>query len=234
MALGVRHARLSADGHGRERDSPYHFCACIGTEIRPRLASDACPNGGGHPMSQSCAELPHAAELGAFVGNSKPDWSRLPGIHRQPKEMFGYGNIETSSRVESCSDGYRLVDRDRAYESTAAEFSHVDDVERFIAIRDGSQRSSGPWFPGRATAPDAVTLQADGGGTYVFSWGHDDVHIVRAFGIPAASAAYRLAWVRALPLEQVIDIVSAPWPMEWLAAHGMHTQCRLGTPDAQE
>ncbi|MBT1678081.1 hypothetical protein [Curtobacterium aurantiacum] len=170
-------------------------------------------------MSQSRSQLPHAAELGAFVGNSGPDWSGLPGIRRHAKVMFEYGNIETSSRVESCSDGCRLVDRDRAHESTAAEFSHVDDVERFIAIRDGSQRSSGLWFPGRATAPDAVTLQSDAG-TYVFSWGHDDEHIVRTFGIPVASAAYRLAWVRALTLKQVIDVVSAPGPMERLAAHG--------------
>lgn len=173
-------------------------------------------------MSQSCAELPHAAELGAFVGNFGPDWSGLPGIRRQPEVMFEYGNIETSSRVESCLDGYRLVDRDRGHESTAAEFSHVDDVERFIAIRDGSQRSSRLWFPGRATAPDAVTLQSDGG-TYVFSWGRDDEHIVRAFGIPGASAACRLAWVRTLPLEQVIDIASAPAPMERLAVHGIRT-----------
>lgn len=173
-------------------------------------------------MSQPSADLPHAAELGAFVGNSGPDWSGLPGIRRQPKVMFEYGNIETSSRVESCADGYRLVDRDRAHESTVAEFSHTDDVERFIAIRDGSRRSSGLWFPGRATAPDAVTLQSDGG-TYVFSWGHGDEHIVRAFGIPEASTAYRLAWVRALPLEQVMDVVSASSPMERLAVHGILT-----------
>ncbi|UXN25440.1 hypothetical protein N8D74_00670 [Curtobacterium flaccumfaciens] len=173
-------------------------------------------------MTPSPADIPHAAQLGAFVGNSGPDWSGLPGILRQPEVIFEYGNTETSSRVESCTKGYRLVDRDRAHESTAAEFSHIDDVERFIAIRDGSNRSSGLWFPGRATAPEAVTLQSDDG-TYVFSWGHGDEHIVRAFGIPAASAAYRLAWVRALPLEQVIDVVSASSPMERLAAHGIRT-----------
>lgn len=122
-------------------------------------------------MSQWSADLPHAAELGAFVGNSGPVWSGPPGIRRQPQVMFENGNIETFSRVESCSDGYRLIDRDRSHESTAAKFSHVDDVERFIAIRDGSRRSSGLWFPGRATAPDAVTLQSDGG-TSVFSGGN--------------------------------------------------------------
>lgn len=176
----------------------------------PRLAPNTRSKGNGNLMSQSFTDLPHAAELGAFVGNSGPDWSALPGIRRQPN-IFEYGNIETLSRFESCSDGYRLVDRDRVHESTAAEFSHVDDVERFIAIRDGSRRSAGVWFPGRATASDAVTLQSDGG-TSVFPWGNGHDHIVRAFGIPEASAAYRLAWGRALPLEQVIDVVSAGAP----------------------
>lgn len=70
-APGVRRAWLSEDGDAGERDS--HHCAWPGTEIRPRLASDACPKGGGHSTSQSRAELPHAAELGRFVGNSGPD-----------------------------------------------------------------------------------------------------------------------------------------------------------------
>ncbi|MBA8991739.1 hypothetical protein FHW23_003017 [Curtobacterium pusillum] len=172
-------------------------------------------------MNDAIVSLPHAAELGAFVGNVPPHWSSLPHLDRGTGVIFEYGDIETSSRLESSGAGYVLVDRDRAHEEKAAEFTHLEDAERFVAIRGGRNRSAGRWFQDRATAPDDVDVRAEGG-AYSFSWvdGAEE-HEVRAFGVPEASTAYRLCWVRTLPFEQVIDVVTAQTPMDRLREHGL-------------
>lgn len=170
-------------------------------------------------MTPSTTALPNEAELGQIVGNSAPDFAGLPGITRQGNTVFEYGNIETSSRVERVGEQYVLVDRDRAREFTAAEFSHPDDVERFVVIRDARGRSSGRWFPDRATVPSGVRVEVEDG-VYSFSWTDRGAeHSLRAFGVPNASAAYRLCWVRSRPLEQVIDAVTSSSPMHWLREH---------------
>ncbi|PCN49236.1 hypothetical protein Csp2054_03380 [Curtobacterium sp. 'Ferrero'] len=135
--------------------------------------------------------------------------------------IFEYGDIETSSRIERSEARYVLVDRDRAREEKGAEFTHLEDAERFIAIRGGRNRSAGRWFQDRATAPDDVEVRTEGG-AYSFSWvdGADE-HAVWAYGVPQASAAYRLCWVRTLPFDQVMDVVTAQSPMDRLREHGL-------------
>ena len=164
--------------------------------------------------------LPHEAALGAFVGNELSNPSTLMGLGRSAGVFFEYGDIETSHRIERCDGGFVVVDRDRAREHRAAQFSHVDDAERFVAIRDGLGRSAGPWFGGRATAPDdvQVTVVRE---TWTFSWrDRSDEHVVRAFGVPEASAAYRLCRVRALAFERVMEVVISPSPMRQLRELG--------------
>lgn len=160
--------------------------------------------------------MPHEAELGAFLGNPPSSPSGLPGLARPDGVLFEYGDIETSSRLQRDGERYVVMDRDRAREHRAAEFSHLEDAERFLAIRDGRGRTPGKWFEGRATAPDDVEVTA-GDGAYAFSWleGSEE-HLVRAFGVPEASTAYRMCWVRALPFAQVIEVVSSPDPLALL------------------
>jgi hypothetical protein len=189
------------------------------------------PTGTGRaPQRLTRMELSGVA-LGAIVGNTVEAPWHLLGIRLGENVLFEYGNLETSSRIEHSDDGYVLVDRDRAHESLAAEFSHIADVERYVAIRDAEQRSFGGWFTNRATLPDEVHADEDRDrSVFAFSWTLDgDEHRVRAFGIVQASTARRLTWVRTLSLEQLMEVVTAPSPLEWLAARGVRTD-RSGPP----
>lgn len=160
--------------------------------------------------------IPHEAELGAFLGAHVSSPAGLPGLACADGVLFEYGDIETSSRLQRDGERYVVIDRDRAREQRAAEFSHLEDAERFLAIRDGRGRTPGKWSAGRAIAPDDVEVTS-GDGAHEFSWleGSEE-HVVRAFGVPEASTAYRLCWVRALPFARVFEVVSSPGPLALL------------------
>ncbi len=90
--------------------------------------------------------IPHEAELGAFLGAHVSSPAGLPGLACADGVLFEYGDIETSSRLQRDGERYVVIDRDRAREQRAAEFSHLEDAERFLAIRDGRgvRRGNGP------------------------------------------------------------------------------------------
>ncbi|MBT1676135.1 hypothetical protein [Curtobacterium aurantiacum] len=163
-------------------------------------------------IDQTGLQRADADLLGAFVGNESPDLSSIPGIKRDDRIVFEYGTPETAFRITVDGSGYKFEIRDKGSIWSLAWFSCLVDAERYVLVREGEVRNDAPWFDGKATTPAGVDLIEENSDREL-RWHIDGVeHIVRTLSDIEWSLVYRLAWVRARSLAEVIEIVSGSSP----------------------
>lgn len=161
--------------------------------------------------------------LGDFVGNEPPDLSSAPGVRRGNSVLFEYGTLETTFRIAVTGSGFAFETRDRGSSWALAEFSRLDDAERFVLLWEGARRDPAVWFDALATVPDGVVVLEDYPGK-VLRWDNGGVdHVARALSDEASTLVCQLAWVRSRSLPEVLAVVDSVDPgrrvsSEWLAS----------------
>lgn len=158
-------------------------------------------------LAQEDAEL-----LGEFVGNEPPDLSSAPGVRRGRSVLFEYGTLETTFRIAVTGSGFAFGTRDRGSSWALAEFSRLDDAERFVLLWEGARRKPALWFDGQTTVPDGVVVLEDHPGK-VLRWdnGGED-HVARALSDASSTLVCQLAWVRTRSLREVLAVVDSVDP----------------------
>ena len=161
--------------------------------------------------------------LGDFVGNEPPDLSSAPGVRRGNSVLFEYGTLETTFRIAVTGSGFAFETRDRGSSWALAEFSRLDDAERFVLLWEGARRNPAVWFDGLATVPDGVVVLEDHPGK-VLRWdAGGEEHVARALSDESSTLVCQLAWVRSRSLPEVLAVVDSVDPgrrvsSEWLAS----------------
>ncbi|MCL9665144.1 hypothetical protein L2091_07865 [Curtobacterium albidum] len=146
------------------------------------------------------------------MGNEPPDLSSAPGVRRGRSVLFEYGTLETTFRIAVTGSGFAFQTRDRGSSWALAEFSRLDDAERFVLLWEGARRSSASWFDGLTTVPDGVVVLEDRPGK-VLRWdnGGED-HVARALSDASSTLVGHLAWVRTRSLPEVLALVDSVDP----------------------
>lgn len=152
--------------------------------------------------------------LGRFVGNQPDHPPSIPGIRRDSMTIFEFGDLETSFSIRRHDDGFALMRTDRGVDWTLVEFTHLDDAARYFVVREGRSRNPARWFAAGAAAPEGVEVVS--GGTELHWRNGNERHELRALSDQEGSVVLRFAWVRSLPLADVIDVVLSASPIEHL------------------